>query len=116
MDNQIIPFNKNWNKKLDCNSFSTIRLENNSKYKVGNEYVIILSIGSKVPPKNLGPAKLISISSFLLENLNDSMSYLDTNLPKEDCIQMIKTMYSKSNIDFSRKKLSFMVLQYLNQK
>lgn len=116
MDNQIIVFNKNWNKKLDCNSFSTIRLENPTKYKLGEYYIIMLNEGSGKQQKNLGPAKLVSISPFLLDKLNDSMAYIDTNLKKEDCISMIKVMYKNHKIDFTTKKLYFLVLQYTNQK
>ncbi len=112
MENQTIRFNTNWNNKLNCKSFSTIRLSSPNKYKVGKIYNILLVDKSGKASKNFGFAKLLSINEFLLENISPAMCLLDTNYEKEAFTQMFKTMYKNFKIDFTKKKLMFLVLQF----
>lgn len=99
-----ITFTTNWNNKLDCKAFTTLRLRNDSKYVPGQKY----SIYHK--DKFRGYAVIRSISHFHLHNLNNFISYLDTGYSKEECAAIIKKMYSK--VDFTKKELSLILLVY----
>ncbi len=97
-----INFSYNWNNKLNCNSFTTIRLEDNEKYIIGKLYQILLN-------KTINSdANIISIKSFYLTQLNDFIAYIDTGYNKEECTKIMKTMYK--NVNFQTKKLSFILL------
>ena len=112
MENQTIRFNTNWNNKLNCNSFSTIRLSSPNKYKEGEIYNILQVDKSGKAIKNYGFARLLSINEFLLDNITPAMCLLDTNYDKADFTKMFLTMYKNYKIDFSKKKLMFLVLQF----
>lgn len=97
-----IPFSYNWNNKLDCLAFTTIRLYNPSRHFVGNRVMPAMK-GS-----NKGPATILAVKPFLLDQLNPFMSYLDTGYCVEECKKIITTMYP--GVDFSKKKLAFILL------
>lgn len=115
MENQTIRFNKNWNNKLNCQSFSTIRLSNPKKYKPDEIYNILLTDSKGRATKNFGFAKLLSINEFLLDNITPAMSYIDTNYNVPEFIKLFKTMYKNYQIDFSKKKLVFLTLQFTDK-
>lgn len=93
----IINFSYNWNKKLDCNCFTTIRLENYNKYKTGLSYQIHL--------KNefIKVGKIVEIKVFPLDKINEFISRIDTGYSKEETIKIINRMYPDTinNIDKS---------------
>lgn len=93
----IINFSYNWNKKLDCNCFTTLRLENHNKYKTGLNYQIHL--------KNqfIKVGKVVEIKVFPLRSLNEYISRLDTGYSKEETIKIINRMYPQTlyNIETS---------------
>lgn len=83
--NENLNFNYNWNGKLLCDCFSTIRLsgrfnvndEMNIMYK--NEFITTGKIVSKVATK--------------LEKLTEYVCYLDTGYSRSATIEIIKKMY-----------------------
>jgi hypothetical protein len=82
-----IRFTQNWNNKLLCDVFTTIRIYNPDKYVVGQK--------DKQPYENyLGTAKLIDAKSFKLENITEGMALIDTALNREACIAMMRKMYA----------------------
>ena len=111
-----LPFSYNWNNKLNCQSFSTIRICNPSKYVLLDVYEIILKSGKNQPPAKKGIARLQSISNFYLDKVSPAMSFIDTNLSVIDFIQMVKKMYKNFNINWKTKQMSFLVFQYLTEE
>lgn len=99
-----ITFSTNWNNKLDCKAFTTLRLRNDSKYVPGQTY----SIYHK--DSYWGKAVIRSISHFYLKDLNNFIAYLDTGYSKEECAAIIQKMYPK--VDFANKQLSLILLVY----
>ena len=110
---KTLNFSYNWNNKLNCKSFSTVRIENPSKYVLIDEYQIILTTSPKKEPVNFGVARLQSINSFYLHQVTPAVSFLDANLPVIDFIELVQKMYKNSNIDFKKQKISFLVFQYI---
>lgn len=99
---ETIPFSYNWNNKLDCKAFTTIRIFNPAKHVVGNRVQAVLKGESK------GEGTIMDVKPFLLEKLNPFMSYLDTGYSVEECRNIIVRMYPK--IDFTTKQLAFILI------
>lgn len=99
-------FSYNWNNKLDCKCFTTIRLSD--KYKAGDEFKIILDTAKDLEVK--GTAEILAVKEFNLDNLNDFISYLDTGYSVDECRKIILRMYPKA--DWSTQKLKFILLKY----
>lgn len=103
-----INFSYNWNNKLDCSSFTTIRLRNENKYRVGLEYKAWLKQESK------GNVKCLDIRHFWLADLNEFVARLDTGYSVEECRQIILRMYPA--VDFSKKQLSLILLHKIKKQ
>jgi len=100
---KTINFSYNWNNKLDCKAFTTLRLSSRKKYKIGEDYSIYLK-GEFVKD-----AKIVDIKTIWLHEINDFIAYLDTGYNKEECTNVIKTMYK--NVNFSKTQLDFILLK-----
>jgi hypothetical protein len=99
---ETIDFSTNWNNKLQCHAFTTIRLFNPNKYRVNSVYRIERN------KHFLMQAAIIAIKPFMLHDLNDFMAYLDTGYNASECKLIIQRMYSK--VDFSKTQLSMILL------
>ena len=104
MKNEDLAFGYNWNNKLNCLSFSTIRLRNDKKYFVGAKKDIWLKGEYK------GVATIVAISYFTLDKINESIARLDTGYSAEECRDIIRKMYK--DIDWNTQQLCFCILAY----
>ena len=111
MKNEI-RFSYNWNNKLDCHSFTTLRLSD--KYKIGDVYNILLR-GKIGHYENKGKAKIIDNKSFLLNDINEFIARLDTGYSAEKCKQILTAMYKNKNVDWSKQKINFILFSYEDQ-
>lgn len=102
-------FSYNWNKKLDCNSFSTVRLFNPSKFVLLDEYKIILETKGTTPNWEKGIARLQVIHTFNLFKVTPAITFLDSNLNVFEFQKLILTMYKNKNIDFKTQMFCFLV-------
>jgi hypothetical protein len=98
-----IKFSYNWNNKLNCFVFTTIRLENHSKYKIDETYTIFLK------DKEIKTATIIDIKTIYLHQINTYIALLDTGYPVDETKAIFKMMYPK--IDFTKQKLSLILLK-----
>lgn len=106
MENENLEFTCNWNNKLNCNAFSTLRLRDDKKYFIGAEKNVILKGYLK------GKATIVGISYFTIDKINESISRLDTGYSAEECRKIIMTMYKSRNIDWYTQQLVFCILAY----
>lgn len=106
MQNKI-NFNYNWNNKLQCKIFTTIRLENPKKYIINEKYEIFLK------EKSLGIAQIVDIKNMFLKDINEYIAGIDTGYNAEECKNIILKMYP--NYDFEKGKISFILLKYVEQ-
>lgn len=106
-----INFSNNWNNKLNNRAFTTIRLKNNNKYFTNNIYYINLDQKGK-QSVNFGTAQCIAIKHFKLAQLTEFTAHVDTGYNKTECEQIIRRMYSKSNINWEVQELSLILLKY----
>lgn len=109
-----IKFSTNWNNKLACMAFTTIRLFNPEKYKIGETYEIFLTSNKK--DAFIGLAEIVEIRHFKLENLNNFMAMIDTGYSADDCTDIIVKMYKNSVKDWSKQYFSFILLKKINIK
>ena len=85
----VINFSYNWNKKLDCTAFTTIRVKNESKFYVGRDYQIHLV------DKFVKNATIKAIQYFHIKSLNEFMSYVDTGYSLAETTKVLERMYGK---------------------
>lgn len=96
---ETIRFTYNWNNKLGCNAFTTIRLANDKKYVVGQTYNIQYK---KVSFK----AFIVSISKFTLDKLTNLVAMLDTGYTLEETKEVIRKMYP----DITENQVFYLIL------
>jgi hypothetical protein len=85
---EILSFSTNWNNKLECECFTTLRLRNDGKYKVGAEHAIELK------GKPYGRAKVASVKHLKLHEINEWVARLDTGYSATECREILTKMYS----------------------
>lgn len=98
-----LTFSTNWNSKLECNCFTTIRLYNLAKHFQGNQFEIFLQ--KKFKSKALVLGTVIT----KLDKLSDYVCYLDTGYNKEQTKEIFRKMYP--HIDFKQQKICILLLQ-----
>lgn len=106
-----LEFSYNWNNKLDCKVFTTIRIANPKVYKIGEDYKIHLNKSSR-DRKVLGIAKILDIKTFKAKQLNSFMAYLDTAYSVEQTLKVMERMYQRSNI--YELEFYYILLKYEN--
>lgn len=88
-------FSHNWNNKLDCKDFTTLRLSNDNKYVVGEVYEIWHKEGKE--NRCIGEAVLKSKRKFHASKINQFIAYLDTGYSADETKKIIQRMYKKEN-------------------
>ena len=84
-----IEFSQNWNNKLDCNAFTTIRMWNPAKHIPGRQVVI------KLKGEVHSEGVIHAVKQMNIEQINDYMAYLDTGHNAEYTKKILKNMYTK---------------------
>jgi hypothetical protein len=107
MQNKKLNFSYNWNNKLNCNYFTTIRLHNPTKYFKTGVYDVFLKEEFK------GEAVIIDIKSQLVENMTEYSCGLDTGYSKSEAVEILRRMYPK--IDLMSAKFDFILLRKIKQ-
>jgi hypothetical protein len=106
----IIDFTYNANKKLDCDSFTTIRLRNDFKYKHGAQFFINL----KQEHRNInkGLVHVAEIRNLKLSQINNYIAFLDEGVNQMQCRQRIETRYKNVQppVNWETQDLSLILL------
>ena len=115
MTTEELIFNTNWNKKLDCDFFTSIRINNDRKFVVGNKYVI--KLGKKDQPLKTYPrmAVLIAKHTINLAGIKDYMAYLDTGYNAEETKELIRKIYRFKIPNIETKPLDYLLFGYINE-
>lgn len=108
MSRQKITFSHNWNGKLFCYAFTTFRLRNDAKYKVGQEYDIYLK------GHEHEPVVISYIRHFKIDEISEVLWLLDTGYNKEESVNMMKTMYRNIVQNWETQDISFIVLRRIH--
>jgi len=108
----VISFIENWNNKLQNHSFTTIRPVNHYKYRKGKLFWIEVFDVKTKEYNMIGKAKLVASSAFYLNNISDTMAYIDCNMCAADLKKLMTRLYAKSKIDVETCRFNMLVLQY----
>lgn len=96
---ETINFSQNWNNKLSGKAFTTIRLHNPHKYKLGDNYEVAIK------EKPLGTASLVDLKKITLRMLDNFTARLDTGYSANDTIKLLQQMYKNKNINWDTQIL-----------
>ncbi|MCA0231535.1 MAG: hypothetical protein LCH91_13770 [Bacteroidetes bacterium] len=105
-----LPFNENWNNKLSCPSFTTFRLQNARKYRVGNKLSILLK------GKFLKDVEVIDVRTVKLYAVNEFVARLDTGYSRDEFIGLVTTMYKNKGIDFKTADWDLILLRTIEKR
>lgn len=108
MDKQRLEFEQNWNNKLNCNSFTTIRLHDPRKYCID----AVMSVYLKGIWK--GDAKVIDVKTISLDQMNNYISLLDLGLCPDKAKETIRSLYKKQPyVNWQTQQLDLVLLGYI---
>ena len=108
--NNVVDFSYNWNNKLQCSSFTSIRLANN-KYKIGEKYGVRLKGQFK-----LFFACVVDKKSLKLKDINEFIAHLDTGYSALECQSIIKKMYKNNRaINWETQELELILFKYTDE-
>jgi len=107
-----IKFSTNWNNKLYCKAFTSIRIHNDNKYIPGELYKVDLELNS-ITTKEMGTARLVEKRIFKLKELNEFIAYIDTGYGKDAVRKILDTMYKNPG---DETKFDYLLFVYTEQK
>ena len=88
-----LKFSKNWNQKLCCDVFTTIRYK--SPCKIGD----IVSVKTKTSKSEIiSYAQILNVESFFLKDIPECVFAFDMGMSKDSGIKEIAKIYSQYNI------------------
>jgi len=109
MDERL-EFEENFNNKLNCTCFTTIRLHHPVRNAIGAVKHIYLKGVWK------GDAKIMSCSTITLGQINRTMEKLDTGLLPDECRRLIRNLYkNRPGINWETQQLDYLLLEYLKE-
>lgn len=107
MDSRRIDFSFNWNNKLDCVYFTTLRLHNPSKYAPNNVHSVYLK------DEFLFDATIQSVKSIYGKDLNPFICGLDTGYSVSVAKGILANMYKKTVLEIEQEQFSFVLYKRL---
>jgi len=108
MNPDRLNFSYNWNNKIDCSYFTTIRIENAKKYQVGFRLRVFLEKKKNIV-EHIKDVEIISIKKIKLSDINEYIAGLDTGYDVEETKKKFCKMYPTAKWD--TKILYFMLLK-----
>lgn len=109
-----LKFSTNWNKKLDCDVFSTIRLWNPAVHYVGREVSIYDNSGSTGKFKGRGRYELVS--EIKLHQLKPAAAILDTGYPLPETLNLIRAMYRNKIADVDKASFAYIIVRKIKDE
>lgn len=104
-----LDFTYNWNNKLACTCYSTIRAS--GRLREGQHVTI------KLQGKPLHVAMVEVVKPFRIHEMTEAMAMIDTGYGRDETIQILRKMYSKlTDEQFEKQLFHFYVLRALRPK
>lgn len=100
----ILDFPTNFNGKLYCTVFTTIRLRNDQIYFPGALFEQTLKF------KPSGIVEILEVKNFTLDQLNDFMSFIDLGLNKKEAVKILQREYLSAAED-PEQQFSYILLR-----
>jgi hypothetical protein len=119
-DQGMIQFSQNWNcrtcgsagGKLHNKVFTTIRLYNPEKYKVGDVHQVLLKKKDGWLT-DFGRAEIVDVRKIYGNQLNDCIALLDTGYLLDDYLKLIQNFYPEKNI--KETAFSYVFYKYVEE-
>lgn len=112
---QDIKFTQNWNNKLQCNYFTTIRSFNPSKYQLYTKFNVLLKRGNNW--EKIGTVEVVNIRNLRAIDLQANECYCDTGYNKEQTLNIFQKMYSRRSQTYVRTaQMSIITLKQVTPK
>lgn len=105
---KTISFNLNWNGKLYCNCFTTIRPKNDVKYQLNETYNV------RLKGVDMGDVELFYLIDFKLNQLKDSMSLIDMGYLAKYGKEIIADLYPEIP-NIAEQTFTYMVLERIKK-
>ena len=113
-DLKSIKFTYNWNNKLKCNYFTTMRLANPEKYKVGNQHKILFLENGVY--RDYGIGEIVAIRNLRLHQLNIFICGLDTGYSVDQTKQIIYKMYKNRIADINHADFNLVLYRKIKKQ
>jgi hypothetical protein len=107
MMEHAIKFQTNWNKKLGCDYFTTLRLANPAKYQPGAQHKVLLL--EKGIWRDYGFAEVVSIRNLRIHQLNEFICGLDTGYGVDETKNILYTMYKDKVTDVNKAEFNLVL-------
>lgn len=109
MDERL-EFEDDFNNKLNCQCFTTIRIHQPVRNAIGAVKQVYLKGVWK------GNARIIHATTITMDRINLPMAKLDTGLSPEECRRLIKSLNRhRPGINWETQQLDYMVLEYIRE-
>jgi hypothetical protein len=96
-------FKTNWNNKLDCQYFTTLRL---SDKKIPGEHIEI-----KLKGDHHCLAQVVDRKKILLNQINSFIAGIDTGYSVEECKTILKTMYKNKRVNWDTQLICLYLIR-----
>ena len=103
MQKDMITFSTNWNNKLSCKYFTTLRMSN--RFQIGQTYDVVNS--------KLDTFQVVVIDKrrIMMDQINPFIAGIDTGYTVEETKKILTTMYKNKGVDFDRDPLYLYLLK-----
>ena len=109
MDERL-EFEDNFNNKLNCQCFTTIRIHQPVRNAIGAVKQVYLKGVWK------GNARIIHATTITMDRINLPMAKLDSGLMPEECRRLIRNLYrNRPGINWEAQQLDYLLLEYINE-
>lgn len=109
----VIRFDRNWNNKLSCECFTTIRLKD-PLYRKGNTLKLLLLENGVY--RTLGTVRILEAKPLRLHQVNEFLSRLDCGMGIDGFTQMLHGMYREKVKDLHTQDLVMLLLERVREK
>lgn len=107
-------FSYNWNKKLGCDYFTTLRLNNPAKYAVGNQHKLLLY--EKGVWRDYGIVEVVAVRVIRIHQLNEFICGLDTGYGVDETKDILYKMYKDKVKDINQADFALVLLRKVKTK
>ncbi len=111
---KTIRFQDNWNKKLCCNYFTTLRLHNPVKYKAGNQHKLLLQEAGIW--RDYGMVEVVSVRVVRMHQLNEFICGLDFGASIDDSKDILFKMYREKVPDINKAEFALVLYKKLKSQ
>ena len=105
-----LKFSHNWNNKLQCQAFTTIRFWNPAKYKEGAQFQIVLTDTKGAMKTDYGTATVAKVYQISMAQITEYIARMDTGYTAAETKNILRTMYKNKQVHWESQRLALALL------